>query len=55
LEHSDLYDNETSRMAVLKKALPTTIVKQVGLEEVIRRLPEPVRVISFEMPTSRTE
>lgn len=42
LEHSDLYDNEKSRLAVLKKALPVTLVKQIGVDELVKRLPEPV-------------
>jgi glutamate dehydrogenase len=41
LEHSDLYDNEKSRLAVLKKALPVTLVKQIGVDELVKRLPEP--------------
>lgn len=42
LEGSDLYENEASRIKVLERALPVTIVKQVGMARLLQRLPEPV-------------
>jgi glutamate dehydrogenase len=41
LESSDLFDDGGSRRVVLKKAIPQALVKQVGLEELMKRLPEP--------------
>ncbi|RXK35332.1 glutamate dehydrogenase [Tremella mesenterica] len=40
LERSDLYENEHSRKNVLVKAFPETLVKKLGLEQLMNRLPE---------------
>jgi len=40
LENSDLFEDVASRNGVLKKAIPQTLVKQVGLETLMKRLPE---------------
>jgi len=40
LEMSDLFEDVESRKAVLRKAIPETLLGKVGLEEVMRRLPE---------------
>lgn len=39
LEASDLYANETARLAVLNKAIPKTLIEQVGIEVLLQRLP----------------
>jgi hypothetical protein len=41
LESSDLFDDGGSRRVVLKKAIPQVLVKQVGLDALMKRLPEP--------------
>jgi glutamate dehydrogenase len=41
LETSDLFEDEPSRRVVLKKAIPQILVKQVGLNVLMKRLPEP--------------
>jgi glutamate dehydrogenase len=41
LESSDLFDDGGSRRVVLKKAIPQALVKQVGLDALMKRLPEP--------------
>ena len=40
LESSDLYDNLQSRKNVLSRAIPRTLVDKIGLDELMRRLPE---------------
>ncbi|RSH83801.1 NAD-dependent glutamate dehydrogenase [Saitozyma podzolica] len=40
LEVSDLYENEKSRKAVLSRAIPRTLVDKVGLDQLMKRLPE---------------
>ncbi|RSH88031.1 NAD-dependent glutamate dehydrogenase [Apiotrichum porosum] len=40
LEFSELYDDEKSRRSVLAKAWPQTLIDTVGLDELLRRLPE---------------
>ncbi|KAG8935801.1 NAD-dependent glutamate dehydrogenase [Tulasnella sp. 419] len=40
LESSDLFDDISSRKNVLSRAIPGTLVKQVGLETLMTRLPE---------------
>ena len=40
LEASDLFDDEPSRRGVLEKAVPRTLVKEVGLSNLMKRLPE---------------
>lgn len=40
LEESDLFDNLDGRRAVLKQAIPKTLIAQVGLDKLLERLPE---------------
>ena len=40
LESSDLFDDGGSRRVILKKAIPQALVKQVGLDTLMKRLPE---------------
>ncbi|KAG1869058.1 Glutamate/Leucine/Phenylalanine/Valine dehydrogenase-domain-containing protein [Suillus subalutaceus] len=40
LEHSDLFEDAPSRKGVMRRAIPTTLVKQVGLDTLLERLPE---------------
>lgn len=40
LESSDLYDDSTMRQHVLTRAIPKTLVDQVGVDELSKRLPE---------------
>lgn len=40
LEASDLFDDLPSRKGVLRRAVPKTLVDQIGLEKVMGRLPE---------------
>ncbi|TFK48742.1 NADH-dependent glutamate dehydrogenase [Heliocybe sulcata] len=40
LESSDLFDDEPSKKGVMRRAIPKTLVEQVGLEELLSRLPE---------------
>ncbi|KNZ46150.1 glutamate dehydrogenase [Puccinia sorghi] len=40
LEESDLFDNLPGRRAVLKQAIPKTLIAKVGLETLMSRLPE---------------
>jgi len=40
LEDSDLYENVPLREAVLALAIPQTMIKQVGLDVLVKRLPE---------------
>ncbi|KAF9005537.1 NADH-dependent glutamate dehydrogenase [Cyathus striatus] len=40
LENSDLFDDLPSRKGVLRRAIPKTLVDQVGLETLMGRLPE---------------
>ena len=47
LESSDLFDDVPSRKGVMKKAIPKTLVEQVGLEELLNRLPEPYQRAIF--------
>jgi glutamate dehydrogenase len=39
LEHSDLFEDVPSRKGVMRRAIPTTLVKQVGLDALLERLP----------------
>ena len=41
LENSDLYDNVQSRRNVLSRAFPKTLIDKIGLDELMKRLPEP--------------
>jgi glutamate dehydrogenase len=40
LEASDLFENETARRTVLSQAIPKTLIKEIGLDVVLQRLPE---------------
>lgn len=40
LEASDLFDDVPSRRGVMRKAIPKTLVEQVGLDTLLERLPE---------------
>jgi len=40
LEGSDLYDDVPSRNGVMHRAIPKTLVDQIGLETLLKRLPE---------------
>ncbi|KZS93784.1 NAD-specific glutamate dehydrogenase [Sistotremastrum niveocremeum HHB9708] len=47
LEASDLFDDVPSRRAVMKRAIPETLVEEVGLDELLTRLPEPYQRALF--------
>lgn len=47
LEDSDLYNDDPSRRGVLRRAIPTTLVDKVGLETLLRRLPQPYQRALF--------
>ncbi|KAF9778587.1 NADH-dependent glutamate dehydrogenase [Thelephora terrestris] len=47
LESSDLFDDLPSRKGVLRRAIPKTLVDKVGLDELLRRLPEPYQKALF--------
>ncbi len=40
LESSDLFDDTASRYGVMKRAIPKTLVDRIGLETLLKRLPE---------------
>jgi glutamate dehydrogenase len=47
LESSDLFEDIASREGVLNKAIPQTLVKQVGLDVLMKRLTEPYQRALF--------
>lgn len=47
LESSDLFDDVPSRKGVIRKAIPRTLVEKVGLDELLKRLPEPYQRALF--------
>jgi len=47
LEGSDLFADGPSRKGVLRRAIPKTLVDQVGLETLLERLPEPYQLALF--------
>ena len=47
LESSDLFDDVPSRKGVMRRAIPKTLVDQVGLETLLERLPEPYQRALF--------
>lgn len=47
LESSDLFDDIPSRKGVMRKAIPKTLVEKVGLDELLKRLPEPYQRAIF--------
>ncbi|KXX72804.1 NAD-specific glutamate dehydrogenase [Madurella mycetomatis] len=40
LQHSDLWENETVRRAVLADALPNLLIEKIGLDTIIHRVPD---------------
>lgn len=47
LEASDLFNDVGSRTGVMKRAIPKTLVNKVGLDELLKRLPEPYQRALF--------
>jgi glutamate dehydrogenase len=47
LESSDLFDDMASRRGVMRRAIPRTLVEQVGLDTLLTRLPEPYQRALF--------
>jgi len=47
LESSDLFDDVPSRKGVMRRAIPKTLVDQVGLDVLLQRLPEPYQRALF--------
>jgi glutamate dehydrogenase len=47
LENSDLFEDIPSRKGVMRKAIPKTLVDKVGLDELLKRLPEPYQRAIF--------
>jgi glutamate dehydrogenase len=47
LENSDLFDDFPSRKGVMRRAIPKTLVDQVGLVALLERLPEPYQRALF--------
>lgn len=47
LESSDLFEDMPSRRGVMRRAIPKTLVDQVGLETLLERLPEPYQRALF--------
>jgi glutamate dehydrogenase len=40
LEGSDLFDDEPSRRGVMRRAIPNTLVNEIGLDTLLKRLPD---------------
>lgn len=47
LEASDLFDDVPSRKGVMRRAIPKTLVEKVGLDTLLKRLPEPYQRALF--------
>jgi len=47
LEASDLFDDLPSRKGVMKRAIPKTLVEKVGLDTLLKHLPEPYQRALF--------
>ncbi|KAH7885197.1 NADH-dependent glutamate dehydrogenase [Phlebopus sp. FC_14] len=47
LESSDLFDDVPSRRGVMRRAIPKTLVDQIGLDTLLERLPEPYQRALF--------
>ena len=47
LESSALFDDLPSKKGVMRRAIPKTLVDQVGLETLLQRLPEPYQRALF--------
>ena len=52
LESSDLFDDLGSKRGVMRRAIPKTLVDQVGLETLMERLPEPYQRALFSSWTA---
>jgi glutamate dehydrogenase len=47
LENSDLFDDLQSRLGVMRRAIPHTLVDKIGLETLMERLPDPYQRALF--------
>lgn len=47
LEASDLFDDVPSRRGVMQRAIPKSLVEKVGLDTLLKRLPEPYQRALF--------
>lgn len=47
LEASDLFDDEPSKRGVMQRAIPKTLVDKVGLDALLKRLPDPYQRALF--------
>jgi glutamate dehydrogenase len=47
LESSDLFEDVPSREGVIRRAIPHTLVDKIGLETLLKRLPEPYQRALF--------
>jgi len=47
LERSDLFDDVPSRLGVMRRAIPKTLVDTIGLDTLTERLPEPYQRALF--------
>jgi glutamate dehydrogenase len=47
LEGSDLFDDVPSKRGVMARAIPETLVKEIGLDTLLERLPEPYQRALF--------
>lgn len=47
LEASDLFDDEPSKRGVMARAIPDTLVKEIGLDSLLQRLPVPYQKALF--------
>ena len=47
LEASDLFNDEASKRGVMRRAIPKTLIDQVGLDTLLQRLPEPYQRALF--------
>ena len=47
LEASDLFNDEGSRRGVMRRAIPKTLIDKVGLDTLLKRLPEPYQRALF--------
>ncbi|KIP04238.1 hypothetical protein PHLGIDRAFT_76237 [Phlebiopsis gigantea 11061_1 CR5-6] len=47
LEASDLFNDEASKRGVIRRAIPKTLIDQIGLDTLLKRLPEPYQRALF--------
>jgi len=52
LESSDLFEDCASRRGVMRRAIPKTLVNQVGLDTLLERLPQPYQRALFSSWTA---